>query len=72
MGEIFKRPYRVRKAALSGKEITIAPEASVQPGDEVVQWFDGFVLIVPRGTRVDEEMLRRAIELEGEGVEPRD
>ena len=70
--EMFKRPYRVRKAAKWGKEIAIAPEASVQPGDEVVQWFDGFVLIVPRGARVDEEMLRRAINLEGEDVKPGD
>jgi hypothetical protein len=72
MGEIFRRPYRVRKAAVRGKEITIAPEAKMQPGDEVVQWFNGFVLIVPRGTKVNEKMLRRAIELEGERVKPKD
>jgi hypothetical protein len=70
--EMFKRPYRVRKAAKWGKEIAIAPEAKMEPGDEVVQWYDGFVLIVPRGTRVDEKMLKRAIQLEGEGVEPSD
>ena len=72
MGEIFKRPYRVRKAALRGKETTIAPEANMQPGDEVVQWFDVIVLIVPRDTRVNEEMLKRATELEGGDIEPRD
>ena len=71
MGEIFKRPYRVRKAALRGKEITIAPEAKMQPGDDVVQWYDGFVLIVPQGTKVNEKILRRAIGLEKEDVEPR-
>ena len=55
--EIFKRPYRVRKAAKWGKEITIAPEAKMQPGDEVVQWYDGFILIVPQGAKVNEEIL---------------
>lgn len=71
MQEIFKRPYRVRKAALRGKEITIAPEAKMQPGDQVVQWYDGFVLIVPRGAKVNEKMLRRAIDLGRENAEPR-
>ena len=66
MGELYKRPYRVRKAALSGKEITIAPEAGLRPGDEVVEWFDGFVLIVPKNTKVDEKLLRRSIQLEME------
>ena len=71
MGEIFKRPYRVRKAALRGKEITIAPDAKMQPGDEVVQWYDGFVLIVPLVAKVNEKILRRAIDFGREDVEPR-
>jgi predicted RNA-binding protein with TRAM domain len=58
MGEMYKRPYRVRKAAQRGKEVTIAPEAKLQPGDEVVQWCNGFVLMVPRGTTVGESLLR--------------
>lgn len=70
--EIFKRPYRVRKAANWGKESTIAPEAKMQAGDEVVQWYDGFILIVPLGAKVNEEMLRRAIDLRRGDVEPRD
>ncbi len=69
-GEIYRRPYRVRKAARWGKEITIAAEAKMQPGDEVVEWYDGFVLIVPQGARVDEEILRRAIDLVREDAEP--
>jgi hypothetical protein len=68
--QIFRRPYRVRKAARWGKEITIAPEAKMQPGDEVVQWYDGFVLIVPLWAKVDEEILRRAIGLVREDAEP--
>ncbi len=72
MAEIYRRPYRVRKAALRGKEITIAPGAKMQPGDQVIHWYNGFVLIVPRGTRADEKMLRQAINLEGEDVKPRD
>lgn len=71
MSEIFKRPYRVRKAALRGKEVTIAPEAKIASGDEVVEFYDGFVLIVPVGTRVNERMLKRAIDLRDEYDEPR-
>lgn len=72
MDEIYRRPYRVRKAALRGKEITIAPEAKMQPGDEVIQWYDGFVLIVPQGAKVNEKILRRAIEFGGKDAEPGD
>lgn len=61
--ELYKRPYRVRRAARSGKEITIAPEAKLSPGDLVIQFFGGFVLIVPLGTRVDEALLQQAVEL---------
>ena len=61
MGEVYKRPYRVRRASQRGKEITIAPEAKIQVGDDVVQWFDGFVLIVPTNAKVNEKLLRRAI-----------
>lgn len=52
----------MRRAAVWGKEVTIAPEAPFSPGDEVVQFFDGFVLIVPRGAKVDEALLSRAIQ----------
>ncbi len=62
MGEVFKRPYRVRRAALRGKEITLPPESSFRPGDDVIQFFDGFVLIVPKGAKVDEVLLSRAIQ----------
>lgn len=59
--EIYKRPYRVRKAALRGKEITIPSDMTLEPGDTVIAFYDGFVLYVPKGTRVDEVMLREAI-----------
>jgi len=61
MGQLFRRLYRVRRAAQTGKEITIAPEAKLEPGEQVVQWYDDFVLIVNSDTEVDEELLRRAI-----------
>ena len=64
MGEIFKKPAKVRKAAQRGMEITIPPETPFEPGDEVTQLYDGFVLIVPRGVKVDEELLRQAIPVE--------
>jgi len=61
MGEIFKKRAKIRKAAQRGMEITIPPETPFEPGDEVTQLYDGFVLVVPRGVKVDEERLRQAI-----------
>lgn len=63
VGEIFKRPYRVRRAAAWGKEVTLAPEAPLCPGDEVIEFFDRLVPIVSRGPVVDESLLRRAIKI---------
>ena len=59
--EIYKRPYRVRRAAVRGKEITIPPDVKLEPGDTVVAFYDGFILYVPNGTQVDEALLRQAI-----------
>lgn len=64
MREIFKKPAKIRKAAQRGMEITIPPETPFEAGDEVTQLYDGFVLIVPRGVKVDEELLRQAIKAE--------
>lgn len=61
VSEIFKRPYRVRRASYYGKEVTLAPETPFYPGEEVVQFFDDFALIVPKGAMVDESLLRRAV-----------
>jgi len=63
MGELFKKPSKIRKAAQRGKEITIPPEADLQIGDEVLLFSNGFVLIVPRGTKVNEKLLERAIQV---------
>lgn len=64
--EIYKHPYKVRRAALRGKEVTIPSGATPEPGDTVIAFYDGFVLYVPKGTRVDEKLLREAIQLEDE------
>ena len=61
MGEIFKKPAKVRRAAQRGMEITIPPETPFEPGDEVIQLYDGFVLIVPKGVKVNEQLLKEAI-----------
>ena len=61
MAEIFKKRAKIRKAAQRGMEITIPPEAPFEPGDEVTQLYDGFVLIVPKGVKVHEELLKEAI-----------
>ena len=64
MGEIYKRTYRVRKAAQRGKEITLAPETQMLPGEDVVQWVgDAFVLIAPKGTSINEDLLGQAIHI---------
>ncbi len=59
--EIYKRPYRIRRATLSGKEVTVPPEARLQPGDEVTVYYDGFLLVVPKGAKVDEDLLRQSV-----------
>ncbi len=59
--EIYKRPYRVRRAAIRGKEITIPSDMKLEAGDTVIAFYDGFILYVPMGTQVDETLLRRAI-----------
>jgi len=64
MGEIFKKPAKVRRAAQRGMEITIPPETPFEAGDEVTQLYDGFLLVVPRGAKVDEELLKQAIAIE--------
>jgi len=61
MTEIYKHPYRVRRAAVRGKEVTIPSGATPEPGDIVIAFYDGFVLYVPEGTKVDEALLRESI-----------
>ena len=51
----------MRKAASRGKEITLPPDIPMKPGDQVVQYYDDFVLIVPVAAIVDEFLLRRAV-----------
>ncbi|MDD5190035.1 MAG: hypothetical protein PHE50_03205 [Dehalococcoidales bacterium] len=68
MGTIYRRAYRLRRATPKwGIEITLPSELIHQevlkPGDvvDLIYSFDGFVLIVPQGVRVDEEFLKRAV-----------
>ena len=63
MGILYRKPSRIRKAAQRGKEITIPPEADLQIGDEVLLLSNGFVLIVPKGSKVNEKLLERAIQV---------
>jgi hypothetical protein len=47
--EIYKRPYRMRRTALAGKEVTVPPTVPIEPGQMVVVlgmlgitvWIDG-------------------------------
>jgi len=68
MGAMYRRTYRITRAAgKSGLRVVLPPELETQevlkPGQAVdlVYSYDGFVLIVPQGVRVDEEFLRRAV-----------
>jgi len=61
VGEIYKRPYRIRKATIRGKEVTVPPEADLNPGDNVTVYYDGFLLVVPKGVTVDEVLLRKSV-----------
>lgn len=60
-GEIFKQSCRIRRASIRGKEITISPEAQFHPSDEVSIYYDGFILVVPRGVKVNENLLRQSM-----------
>ena len=57
----FKKPARIRKAARGGKEVTIPPETKFVVGEEVIEFYNDSVLIVPKWIEVDEELLRQAI-----------
>ncbi len=59
--DIFKRPYRLRRAAAAGKEITVPNDTTFAPGYILVTFYDGFILYVPMGTQCNEALLRRAI-----------
>ena len=68
MGTIYRRAYHLRRATPKwGIEITIPSELVhndvLKPGDvvDLIYSFDGYILIVPQGVRVDEEFLRRAV-----------
>ena len=62
MEDMFKKPVKIRKAAQRGKEMTIPPGTSFEPVDDGTQFYDdNFVLIVTKGIKVDEELLRQAV-----------
>ena len=62
MGEIFKRPFKVR-AMGTGKQITVPAESDLKVGDMTTVLYDGFLVVVPEGTAVDEKLLKEAIKL---------
>ena len=60
----YRRPYLIRRAAQRGKEITLPPDGPFKPGEKVIAIYDGFILLVPKGAIVDEELLVKAIKTE--------
>ena len=63
MGEILKRRYKVRAQGTTGRQITLPPQVTFKKGDEVTLLHDGWVVIVPAGTPVDEQLIHQAIKL---------
>jgi len=61
VSEILKRRYKVRAQGYRGLQVTLPPEVSFQRGEKVTLIHDGFVLIVPAGMTVDEQMIQDAI-----------
>ena len=53
----------MRKAALRGKEVSFPADVPMKIGDTVIALYDGFVLYVPKGAIVDEELLIKAIKI---------
>lgn len=66
MAEILKRRYKVRAQGMTGRQVTLPPQVKFRKGDEVTLLHDGWVVIVPAGTPVNEELLKKAIQLKGE------
>ncbi|MBA7689442.1 hypothetical protein ES703_97949 [subsurface metagenome] len=63
---ILRRPYIIRRAtSISGKEVTVPGDCPLEPGDKVVVLSDGFMVVVPEGSEVDEGLLKRSIKLRG-------
>jgi len=66
MSELYKRPFRVRKMA-TGMQITIPQGSKFSVGDKTTVFYDGFMLVVPAGSEVDEKVLVKAIKLPDKG-----
>lgn len=62
MGELYRRPFKVRKMG-RGKQITVPTEAALQVEDKTTVFYDSFMVVVPKGTEVDEVKMREAIKL---------
>ena len=68
MGEIYRRPFKVRCMG-KGKQITVPSEATLQVGDKTTVFYNSFMVVVPKGTIVDEGKLKEAIRLPKEEIE---
>lgn len=74
MCAISRQTYRIRRATPKyGTEITLPPEIRHQQGlrrgDMVDVLYDGFVLIVPQGTVVNEAVLTKTLRLPGDRMQ---
>jgi len=61
---LYCKPGKIRSSSPnSGKEISIPPDSSFVVGDEIDQYYGNIVLVVPKGTTVDQQMVLSAIKL---------
>ena len=68
MGKLYKRPSKLRRSTpKSGKEVQIPPGVDMEAGDDIEMYYNGFVLIVPKGTEVDEKILEKIVKLPQKG-----
>jgi virulence-associated protein VagC len=56
------RDFKIQKQVYRYRSVTIPNQTSFIPGDTVSVFYDGaLVIIVPRGTTINEKLLKRAI-----------
>lgn len=62
MNRLYVKPGKVRSSSpTSGKEISLPPDTLLSVGDEIDQYYGRIVLVVPKGSIVDQHMIMSAI-----------
>ena len=60
----YRHLYKIRRASLRGKEVSIPAGMTLMVGDLVDALYSSwFVLYMPKGSEVDEDLLDKAIKI---------